>query len=85
MQGFPRTAYLPDNADGQKALRLLKRAFNQRLVFTVGTSSTTGADNMVIWNDIHHKTNPYNGAHGYPDPNYFNNLFQELAQHGITE
>ena len=41
-QGFPRVAYLPDNAEGRKALRLLERAFNQRLIFTVGTSSTTG-------------------------------------------
>jgi hypothetical protein len=40
--GFPRKAYLPDNGDGQKALRLLKLAFDQRLVFTVGQSSTTG-------------------------------------------
>ena len=40
--GFPRIAYLPDNPQGQKALRLLQRAFKQRLVFTVGRSTTSG-------------------------------------------
>ena len=49
MIGFPRIAYLPNNDAGQKILRLLKRAFDQRLVFTVGTSSTTGnAQNVAL-------------------------------------
>ena len=38
-------------------MQLLKKAFEARLTFTVGRSVTTGMDNTVVWNDIHHKTN----------------------------
>ena len=62
--GTSRTAYLPNNDEGQKVHRLLKEAFRRRLVFTVGRSRTTGCDNQVTWNDIHHKTNPHGGQHG---------------------
>ncbi|NXF24827.1 DTX3L ligase, partial [Rhodinocichla rosea] len=51
-----RTAYLPDNEEGREILQLLKRAFQQKLIFTVGQSHTTGAQNVITWNDIHHKT-----------------------------
>jgi len=57
-RGTTRTAYLPDNPEGRQVLKLLKRAFDAGLVFTVGTSNTSGRDNVVIWNDIHHKTKP---------------------------
>jgi deltex-like protein len=59
--GSPRTAYLPDNQKGNQVLNLLRRAFSARLIFTIGQSSTTGTDNSVIWNDIHHKTNKTGG------------------------
>ncbi|NWW21056.1 DTX3L ligase, partial [Falcunculus frontatus] len=51
-----RTAYLPDNKEGQEILQLLRRAFNQKLIFTVGQSCTTGEQSVITWNDIHHKT-----------------------------
>lgn len=51
-----RVAYLPDNEEGREILQLLKRAFRQKLIFTVGQSRTTGAQNVITWNDIHHKT-----------------------------
>lgn len=54
--GANRIAYLPNNKEGQRALQLLKKAFDQRLIFTIGRSVTTGLDNCVTWNDIHHKT-----------------------------
>ncbi|XP_037254026.1 E3 ubiquitin-protein ligase DTX3L isoform X1 [Falco rusticolus] len=56
-----RTAYLPDNKEGQEILQLLKRAFNQKLIFTVGQSHTTGAKDVITWNDIHHKTSMTGG------------------------
>ena len=56
--GTRRTAYLPDNPEGRQVLQLLKRAFEARLIFTIGTSNTSGRENVVIWNDIHHKTKP---------------------------
>ena len=63
-EGTARTAYLPDNREGREVLQLLRKAFEARLVFTVGTSVTTGRSNQVTWNDIHHKTNIYGGPEG---------------------
>jgi len=63
-QGTNRTAYLPDTREGREVLQLLRRAFDARLVFTVGTSSTTGCTNQITWNDIHHKTSVYGGSYG---------------------
>ncbi|NXH94954.1 DTX3L ligase, partial [Pachycephala philippinensis] len=51
-----RTAYLPDNKEGREILQLLRRAFDQKLIFTVGQSRTTGEQSAITWNDIHHKT-----------------------------
>jgi len=39
--GTRRSAYLPDNREGREVLQLLRRAFEARLVFTVGTSVRT--------------------------------------------
>jgi len=55
-KGTTRRAFLPDNPEGRQVLKLLQRAFDAGLVFTVGTSNVTGKDNVIIWNDIHHKT-----------------------------
>lgn len=54
--GTRRTAYLPDNKEGNEVLKLLIKAFERKLIFTVGRSRTTGCENQVTWNDIHHKT-----------------------------
>ncbi|XP_076612858.1 E3 ubiquitin-protein ligase DTX3L [Chaetodon auriga] len=84
--GVNRTAYLPDNKEGRDVLRLLKRAFDQRLIFTVGTSRTTGMENQVTWNDIHHKTSVAGGPQcfGYPDPGYLSRVREELKAKGIN-
>ncbi|XP_029631358.1 E3 ubiquitin-protein ligase DTX3L isoform X3 [Salmo trutta] len=83
--GARRTAYLPDNQEGNEVLKLLKRAFDQKLIFTVGTSRTTGTDDCVTWNDIHHKTSIDGGAQGfgYPDPDYLSRVKNELKAKGI--
>ena len=62
--GTSRTGYLPDCPEGREVLQLLKRAFDARLIFTIGTSVTTGARNAITWNDIHHKTSIYGGSTG---------------------
>lgn len=59
--GTRREAYLPNNSEGREVLDLLKKAWDRKLIFTIGQSITTGIDNCVIWNDIHHKTNRYGG------------------------
>ena len=83
--GTHRTAYLPDNKEGNEVLELLKKAFDRKLIFTVGRSVTTGRDNQVVWNGIHHKTNTSGGSayFGYPDPTYFDRVKLELAAKGI--
>lgn len=59
--GTTRHAYLPDNREGRQILGLLQRAFELRQIFTVGQSRTTGYDNVITWNDIHHKTSVHGG------------------------
>lgn len=58
-------AYLPDSPEGNRVLGLLRRAFEQRLIFTIGTSMTTGLQNVITWNDIHHKTSIWGGPRWY--------------------
>lgn len=85
--GTGRTAYLPDNKEGREVLALFKIAFDRKLLFTVGTSVTTGATNTTVWNGVHQKTNTHGGSShfGYPDPTYFNRVKEELAAKGVTE
>ena len=59
--GTSRTAYLPDSKEGNNILKLLEKAFKAKLVFTIGRSTTTGADDRITWNDIHHKTSMFGG------------------------
>ncbi|XP_078363097.1 putative E3 ubiquitin-protein ligase DTX2 [Oculina patagonica] len=86
-RGFPRTCYLPDNQKGKKVLELLKKAWQRRLIFTIGTSSTTGEEGTVVWNEIHHKTEAFSNhmGHGFPDPNYLDNVLAELAAQGVED
>ncbi|XP_042301494.1 E3 ubiquitin-protein ligase DTX3L isoform X2 [Sceloporus undulatus] len=83
--GAHRIAYLPDNREGREILSLLQRAFNQKLIFTVGQSRTSGLNDVVTWNDIHHKTSTHAGPNnfGYPDPNYLKRVREELKAKGI--
>ena len=62
--GTSRDAYLPNNPEGRKVLNLLKKAFAQKLTFTIGRSTKTGRD-CVVWNDIPHKTSIYAGPAKY--------------------
>ncbi|XP_030065038.1 E3 ubiquitin-protein ligase DTX3L [Microcaecilia unicolor] len=80
-----RQAYLPNNKEGQEILKLLKKAFEQKLIFTVGQSRTSGSNDVITWNDIHHKTNISGGpsGYGYPDPDYLKRVREELKAKGI--
>ena len=70
-----------------QVLRLLQIAWDRRLTFTIGTSVTTGVANTIVWNEIHHKTEPTSNCtgHGYPDPNYLDNVLAELATQGVED
>jgi len=84
-RGFPRKAYLPDSREGIRALYGLYKAWEQRLIFTVGRSLTTNQNNVVTFDSIHLKTKISALEHGYPDPSYLSNLFDELKGFGITD
>lgn len=83
--GTHRVGYLPDNKEGNEVLALLREAFERKLIFTIGRSVTTGRDNQIVWNGIHHKTNLSGGSayFGYPDPTYFSRVKLELAAKGV--
>ena len=49
------TAYLPNSPEGREVLTLLERAFDAKLIFTVGRSGA------IIWSNIEHKTNLLGG------------------------
>lgn len=59
--GTGRAAYLPYTEEGFEVFQMLVLAFQRRLIFTVGTSVTTGKKDTVVWNGIHHKTNVRGG------------------------
>ena len=84
--GTHRTAYLPNNQGGNEVLELLKKAFDRKLIFTVGDSVTSGAKNVIVWNGIHHKTSLHGGSSnfGYPDETYFARVKIELADKGVV-
>lgn len=46
---------------------------------------TTGQENCVVWNGIHHKSDTSGGAShfGFPDPTYFSRVKLELAAKGV--
>ena len=80
--GFPRNAFLPDTEKGRKALKLLEKAFNRRLTFTVGMDSITGQSDVITWNkNIEHKTEfgSNEKGDGFPDPDYLDRVLQRLS------
>lgn len=70
-----------------QVLKLLRKAWDRKLTFTIGTSVTTGAANTIVWNEIHHKTESTTNfsGHGYPDPKYLDNVTAELAAQGVED
>jgi len=83
--GLLITAYLPCNKDGQQVCRLLKQAFEARLMFTIGKSPATGEENKIVFNGIELKTSQSGGPanYGYPDPSYLDRVKIQLAEKGI--
>ena len=63
--GGKRFAYLPDSFEGREVLTLLRKAFDAKLIFTVGKSATTGVKNTIIWGDIEHKITQHGGRQRY--------------------
>jgi deltex len=68
--GMKRQAYLPINAQGKHVLKLMQRAFDDQHMFTIGCSATTGLNNVIIWDGIHHKTSMSGGSNKYCRPSF---------------
>ena len=83
-RGDYRVAYLPDNEEGRNVLKLFKKAWLMKLTFRVGRSLTSGQNNVITWNDIHHKTSVNGGAYGYPDPTYLQRVTLDMNSMGIN-
>jgi len=83
--GTVRVAYIPDILDGRKLLQRLRYAFERGLLFLIGTSGTTGRQNVITWSSVHQKTSRFGGAmnHGFPDSGYFINCNEELDALGV--
>lgn len=50
------SAYLPNNLTEVEVCNLLRRAFHERLIFTLRRSPTIGEDNKIVLNGIELKT-----------------------------
>ena len=84
--GFPKSAFIPDTELGRIVLKLLEKAFNQHLTFSLVTQKGS-RDAMVQWNPaIGHKTEfgPLEAKNAYPDPAFLEDLARQLSRLGIT-
>ena len=54
------------------------KAWKRGLIFSIGTSLTSGLPNQVIWASIHHKTSLSGGAHGWPDATFIDRCNSSL-------
>jgi deltex-like protein len=86
--GTTRVAYLPNNREGRELLTRIKYAWRRGLIFTVGTSLTTGRTGVVCWSgDVPHKTSLSPGRGGgpfsYPDPHYLDHCHHQLDVLGV--
>ncbi|XP_041346860.1 probable E3 ubiquitin-protein ligase DTX3 [Gigantopelta aegis] len=72
---------------GRSILQLLKIAFERKLTFIIGQSTTTGREDTVTWGDISHKTNTHGGPdrNAFPDDTYLSDVRKQLADKGVTE
>ena len=53
------------------------------LAFAIRTSRTLGINNVITWNDNHHKTNQSGSLFGYPNYEYLDRVLRELKERGI--
>mgnify|MGYP001437563472 CR=1 FL=1 len=86
--GTARQCFLPFNSEGIETLRLLRIAWENKCIFKVGTSLTTGVENTVCWGTIPHKTNANTDVNkcpefGFPDNSYFDRVKYACNNLGI--
>jgi len=83
-RGLQTSAYLPQNIKGTAVVKLLERAFQQKMLFTVATNSD--GEEAVVPTDVPLKTiGDESGPESlrYPDSSYLNNVVKVLKAKGI--
>lgn len=80
------TTYLPDNPEGEEVVRLLRLAWNRRLLFRMGMNPATGRVDRLVLNGFELKTQRTGGfaGNGYPDPSYLSRLKSDLREVGVS-
>lgn len=81
-QGRTVVAYLPVTSKGKIVLYMLKKAFDNNILFRLDTSNTTGVYG-IVFSSIHLKTSQI-GPYGYPDEGYLDRTIEALIANGIT-
>ncbi|WP_257294371.1 macro domain-containing protein [Endozoicomonas sp. YOMI1] len=78
------THYLPDNDVGNELLRLLQVLHEEKLIYKIDKSNTTGKFGITF--NFHLKTSDSGGVpnHGYPDKDYPERAASEIAGLGAT-
>ncbi|USE35934.1 macro domain-containing protein [Endozoicomonas sp. SCSIO W0465] len=73
------THYLPNNAVGKELLRLLAILHQEKLIYKIDKSNTTGKFGITF--NVHLKTSDSGGEgnHGYPDTTYQNRALNEIV------
>ncbi|XP_008290163.1 E3 ubiquitin-protein ligase DTX3L1 [Stegastes partitus] len=81
--GLRLCAYLPDNREGRRVLKLMDKAFNQKLLFTVATNED--GEDVVATASIPLKTQAEGASRdgGYPDSEYLKTVRKLLKDKGI--
>ncbi|XP_026148292.1 E3 ubiquitin-protein ligase DTX3L1 [Mastacembelus armatus] len=79
--GLRLSTYLPDTREGRKVLKLLERAFNERVLFTVVTNKA--GEDVITAASIPLKTRQDGAVDGYPDSNYLKTVRRRLKDKGI--
>ncbi|XP_062363933.1 uncharacterized protein LOC134053112 [Cinclus cinclus] len=76
-------AFLPDNKEGLKTAKLLKKAFDRGLTFQI---KSCNGEERVTWGLIPHKTSRDGGKarNGYPDSQYLDEVSTVLNKLGLV-
>eukprot|EP00456_Euglypha_rotunda_P080180 TRINITY_DN77505_c0_g1_i1.p1 TRINITY_DN77505_c0_g1~~TRINITY_DN77505_c0_g1_i1.p1 ORF type:complete len:116 (+),score=19.46 TRINITY_DN77505_c0_g1_i1:77-424(+) len=78
---YPATeilGFLPNNADGKKALDLFEKAFERKQLFRINEEGQVSDNGFSI------KTQKSGGLHGYPDASYLERVIQEFQSRDIV-
>lgn len=82
---FLRT-YLPNHGEGQEVYRLLKIAWERKMLFRIGWNPVMKRYNKIVQNGFEPLKTSKNGGYlqnGYPDESYLSRIKADLSDFGI--